>query len=86
MRDAAPNFANRTLYHGDNLEFLRGINSGTVQLIATDPPFKKNGIFMPRRTRWREERVLPTAGAGRRCPRRMGGPHPQQLAGRVGGD
>ena len=45
MRDAAPNFANRTLYHGDNLEFLRGMNSGTVQLIATDPPFKKNRDF-----------------------------------------
>lgn len=45
MRDAAPNFANRTLYHGDNLEFLRGMNSGTVQLIATDPPFSKNRDF-----------------------------------------
>ena len=38
---ATPNFANRTLYHGDNLPFLRGINSGTVHLIATDPPFNK---------------------------------------------
>ena len=34
-----PNFANRTLYHGDNLEFLRGMNSETIDLIATDPPF-----------------------------------------------
>ena len=41
----APNFANRTLYHGDNLEFLRGMNSETVQLIATDPPFNKNRDF-----------------------------------------
>ena len=40
-----PNFANRTLYHGDNLGFLRGMNSGTVQLIATDPPFNKNKDF-----------------------------------------
>ena len=40
-----PNFANRTLYHGDNLKFLRGINSGTVHLIATDPPFNKNKDF-----------------------------------------
>ena len=40
-----PNFANRTLYHGDNLAFLRGMNSGTVQLIATDPPFNKNRDF-----------------------------------------
>ncbi len=41
----APNFQNRTLYHGDNLDFLRGINSETVHLIATDPPFNKNRDF-----------------------------------------
>ena len=35
---AERNFENRTLYHGDNLPFLRGMNSGTVNLIATDPP------------------------------------------------
>ena len=40
-----PNFANRTLYHGDNLPFLRGINSGTIHLIATDPPFNKGRDF-----------------------------------------
>ena len=40
-----PNFANRTLYHGDNLDFLRGMNSATVHLIATDPPFNKNKDF-----------------------------------------
>ena len=40
-----PNFANRTLYHGDNLDFLRGMNSGTVHLIATDPPFNKSKDF-----------------------------------------
>ena len=39
------NFANRTLYHGDNLTFLRGMNSGTVNLIATDPPFNKSRDF-----------------------------------------
>ena len=39
------NFENRTLYHGDNLPFLRGMNSGTVNLIATDPPFNKNRDF-----------------------------------------
>ena len=42
---ATPNFANRTLYHGDNLPFLRGMNTGTVHLIATDPPFNKNRDF-----------------------------------------
>ena len=39
------NFENRTLYHGDNLDFLKGINSGTVNLIATDPPFNKSRDF-----------------------------------------
>ena len=39
------NFKNRTLYHGDNLGFLRGVNSGAVHLIATDPPFNKNRDF-----------------------------------------
>ena len=42
---ATPNFENRTLYHGDNLDFLRGMNSETVDLIATDPPFNKNKDF-----------------------------------------
>ena len=42
---AEANFKNRTLYHGDNLEFMRGMNSGTVHLIATDPPFNKNKDF-----------------------------------------
>ena len=41
----APNFANRTLYHGDNLAFLRGMNSESVHLIATDPPFNKGKDF-----------------------------------------
>ena len=39
------NFRNRTLYHGDNLAFLRGMNSETIHLIATDPPFNKNRDF-----------------------------------------
>ena len=39
------NVRNRTIFHGDNLEFLRGINSETIHLIATDPPFKKGRDF-----------------------------------------
>ena len=39
------NFKNRTLYHGDNLDFLRGMNSETVDLVATDPPFNKGKDF-----------------------------------------
>ena len=42
---ASPNFKNRTLFHGDNLTFLRGMNSGCVDLIPTDPPFKKQRGF-----------------------------------------
>lgn len=42
---AAPNVENRTLFHGDNLDFLRGMNSGSVHLIATDPPFNKGRDF-----------------------------------------
>ncbi len=42
---AAPNFANRTLFHGDNLAVLRGMNSESVHLIATDPPFNKGKDF-----------------------------------------
>ena len=39
------NFASRTLFHADNLPILRGMNSETVDLIATDPPFNKGRDF-----------------------------------------
>ena len=39
------NWQNRTLFHGDNLPFLRGMNSSSIHLIATDPPFNKNRDF-----------------------------------------
>ena len=42
---SAPNWSNRTLFHGDNLKFLRAMNSESVDLIATDPPFKKGKDF-----------------------------------------
>ena len=35
----AANWQNRTLFHGDNLAFMRAMNSESVDLIATDPPF-----------------------------------------------
>lgn len=34
------NFQNHTLFHGDNLQFLRRIDGNTIDLIATDPLFK----------------------------------------------
>ena len=39
------NWQNRTLFHGDNLPFLRAMNSESVDLIATDPPFNKGKDF-----------------------------------------
>ena len=39
------NFKSRTLFHGDNLPVLRGINSDCIDLIATDPPFNKSKDF-----------------------------------------
>ncbi len=39
------NYSNRTLFHGDNLDFMRSMNSETVDLIATDPPFNKGKDF-----------------------------------------
>ena len=39
------NWRNRTLFHGDNLKFLRSMNSESVDLIATDPPFNKSRDF-----------------------------------------
>ena len=42
---ARPNWANRTLCHGDNLPFLRSMNSESVDLVATDPPFNKGKDF-----------------------------------------
>ena len=40
-----PNWHNRTLFHGDNLKFMRAMNSESVDLIATDPPFNKGRDF-----------------------------------------
>ena len=33
------NFADRTIWTGDNLDILRGLNSASVDLIHLDPPF-----------------------------------------------
>ena len=36
------NFADRTIWTGDNLDILRGINSASVDLIYLDPPLNSN--------------------------------------------
>ena len=40
-----PNVANRTVWTGDNLNILRGLNSETVDLIYLDPPFNSNKTY-----------------------------------------
>ena len=40
-----PNFLNRTVWTGDNLDMLRGINSECVDLIYLDPPFNSNRAY-----------------------------------------
>lgn len=37
-----PNFSNRTVWVGDNLHVMRGINSECIDLIYLDPPFNSN--------------------------------------------
>ena len=37
--NTSQNFPDNVLYEMDNLSVLRGMNSETVDLIATDPPF-----------------------------------------------
>ena len=64
---AKPNWENRTLFHGDNLDFMRAMDSETVDLIATDPPFNRNRDFHSTpgsladgasfHDRWRWERI-----------------------------
>ena len=39
---AVPNFVDKTIWTGDNLDILRGMNSETVDLIYLDPPFNSN--------------------------------------------
>ena len=40
-----PNWANRTMWTGDNLDIMRGMNSESVDLIYLDPPFNSNRTY-----------------------------------------
>ena len=42
---ATPNWANRTIFTGDNLYVMRGMNSESVDLIYADPPFNSNQSY-----------------------------------------
>ncbi len=37
-----PNFTDKTIWTGDNLDIMRGMNSESVDLIYLDPPFNSN--------------------------------------------
>ena len=39
---AEANWTNRTMWTGDNLDIMRGMNSESVDLIYLDPPFNSN--------------------------------------------
>ena len=40
-----PNWVNRTLFTGDNLDVMRGMDSESVDLIYLDPPFNSNKTY-----------------------------------------
>ena len=40
-----PNWLNRSIFVGDNLDVLRGMNSESVDLIYLDPPFNSNRTY-----------------------------------------
>ena len=42
VASASPNWVNRTIWTGDNLDIMRGMNSDSVDLIYLDPPFNSN--------------------------------------------
>lgn len=46
-----PNFVDKTIWTGDNLEVLRGLNSACVDLIYLDPPFNsRSNLLAPMET------------------------------------
>ena len=42
---AKPNWTNRTIWTGDNLDIMRGMNSESVDLIYLDPPFNSKANY-----------------------------------------
>ena len=45
MRTAEPNWADKTIWTGDNLHVMRGMNSESVDLIYLDPPFNSKANY-----------------------------------------
>ena len=40
-----PNWGNKTIWTGDNLDIMRGMNSESIDLIYLDPPFNSNANY-----------------------------------------
>ena len=40
-----PNWKNRTLFVADNIKILRGMDSESVDCIATDPPYNSKRVY-----------------------------------------
>ena len=59
----ALNAVNRTMWTGDNLPVLRGLNSESVDLIYLDPPFNSNRDYAA---------PIGSKAAGRRVPGHLG--------------
>ena len=45
MPPPRPNWAHQTIWTGDNLDIMRGMNSASVDLIYLDPPFNSNADY-----------------------------------------
>ncbi len=41
----SPNWSHQTIWTGDNLPIMRGMNSESVDLIYLDPPFNSNANY-----------------------------------------
>ena len=59
------NFADRTIWTGDNLDILRGLNSASADLISLDPPFNSNRNYAALEAALRPAPPSRTRG---RCP------------------
>ncbi len=44
-KQTTPNWSNQTIWTGDNLDIMRGMNSEAVDLICLDPPFNSNANY-----------------------------------------
>jgi 16S rRNA G966 N2-methylase RsmD len=65
FKNSTQEFTN-TLFTGDNLYFLCGLNSQSVDLIYLDPPFNSKRIYMLHRSaRKPQAPALKICGAGK---------------------